>query len=119
MLGVRACSQCASNNRVVIAGIDLGLRRRVSRSRSTSLALAIAVIAGCASAPPPRKPGQEYLAAVKFEGNKKLKNKELLDGLVLHRVEKAGRAPDPFHVSNDADRLRGQYQREGFFGIDV
>lgn len=119
MLGVRAGSQCASQNRVVIAGIDLGLRTRVSRSRFTSLALAFLVIAGCASAPPPRKPGQEYLAAVKFEGNKKLKNKELLDGLVLHRVEKAGRAPDPFQVSNDADRLRGQYQRDGYFGIDV
>jgi outer membrane protein assembly factor BamA len=88
-------------------------------SRSTSLALAVVLIAGCSHPPPPRKPGQEYLASVKFEGNKKLKNKELLDGLVLHRVEKAGRAPDPFQVSNDADRLRGQYQREGFFGIDV
>ncbi|HET9990007.1 MAG TPA: POTRA domain-containing protein, partial [Kofleriaceae bacterium] len=87
--------------------------------RFTSLALALAVIAGCASSPPPRKPGQEYLAAVKFEGNKKLKQDDLLNGLVLHRVEKAGRAPDPFQVSNDADRLRGQYQREGFFGIDV
>jgi len=119
MLGVRVCSWGASRNHVVIAGIDLGLRERVSTLRFTSLALALAVIAGCASSPPPRKPGQEYLAAVKFEGNKKLKNKELLDGLVLHRVQKAGRAPDPFQVSNDADRLRGQYQREGFFGIDV
>ena len=91
----------------------------VSWSRSTCLALAVTLIASCASSPPPRKPGQEYLAAVKFEGNKKLENKDLLNGLVLHRVEKAGRAPDPFQVSSDADRLRGQYEREGYFGIDV
>ncbi|MEP6863763.1 MAG: BamA/TamA family outer membrane protein [Deltaproteobacteria bacterium] len=91
----------------------------MSRSRSTSLALAIAVIAGCASGPPPRKPGQEYLEEVKFEGNKKIGDKALLNGLVLHRLEKAGRAVDPYQVTNDANRLRGQYQREGYFGIDV
>jgi len=119
MLGVLMCSWCASKIRVVIAGIDLGLRERVSWSRYLSLALVVTLVAGCAHSPPPRKPGQEYLAAVKFEGNKKLKNKELLNGLMLHRIEKAGRAADPFHVSNDANRLRGQYQREGYFGIDV
>ncbi|HEY6037658.1 MAG TPA: POTRA domain-containing protein, partial [Kofleriaceae bacterium] len=87
----------------------------MSWSRFPYLALAAMLIASCAQTPPPRKPGQEYLAAVKFEGNKKLQNKDLLNGLMLHRVEKAGRAADPFQVSNDANRLRGQYQREGYF----
>lgn len=82
-------------------------------------ASALLAVAACASGPPPRKPGQEYLAGVKFEGNKQLSKSKLLNGLQLHRVEKAGRAADPYQVNNDADRLRGQYQREGFFGIDV
>ncbi|MEO6771956.1 MAG: BamA/TamA family outer membrane protein [Kofleriaceae bacterium] len=90
--------------------------RRVS---SLGLAVLVIVIASCATTRPPRRPGREYLEAVKFEGNQKIGDKALLNGLVLHRIEKAGRAPDPYQVTNDADRLRGQYQRQGYFGIDV
>ena len=118
MLGVRACSPGTSKNQIVIAGIDLGLRTGVSRSRSTSLALAFAVIAGCASAPPPRKPGEEYLEAIKFEGNKKLKDKDLLTGLGLHRTQNAA-AHRTRIWSVDADRIRGRYLREGYLEADV
>ena len=68
---------------------------------------------------PPHKPGEEYLAAVKFEGNKKLSNKTLLTGLGLHRTMTAGRPPDPYMVQLDTDRLRGQYARSGYFETDV
>jgi translocation and assembly module TamA len=77
------------------------------------------VIASACHSTPPRRPGEEYLASVKFEGNKKLKNSELMSGLALHRTETTGGPPDPYRVENDADRLRGQYQRSGFFEIDV
>ncbi len=94
----------------------------VSLASASMLAVAVLAVAdlalGCAH-PPPRHPGQEYLAAVKFEGNKQVSDEDLREGLALHRLEKSGRAPDPFEVHNDADRLRGQYLRDGFFGIDV
>ncbi len=68
---------------------------------------------------PPHKPGEEYLKSVVFEGNHDLSDKSLLTGLALHRTLTAGRAPDPYQVQTDADRLRGQYAREGYFESTV
>jgi outer membrane protein assembly factor BamA len=83
-----------------------------------ALLLAIGFAGACASAPPHR-PGEERLAAIKFEGNQQLSNKTLVTGLALHRTEQRGGAPDPYQVQIDADRIRGEYLRNGFFGIDV
>ncbi len=88
-------------------------------SRSLVLLITASVIASACHHTPPRKPGEEYLASVKFEGNKKIKSSELLNGLALHRAEKAGRPADPYQITTDANRLKGQYQREGFLEIDV
>lgn len=80
----------------------------------------VLLVAGAAChSPPPHKPGEEYLKTVKFEGNKHFSKSSLLDGLQLHRTEKAGRPPDPYAVKTDTERLRGQYLRAGFLEIDV
>ena len=82
------------------------------------LVFLLAVVAACHHNPP-HKPGEDYLKDIKFEGNKKLSNKDLVTGLALHRTEKAGRPADPYLVQIDADRLRGQYGRLGYFETDI
>jgi outer membrane protein assembly factor BamA len=83
------------------------------------LAAALAIgLAACASAPPHR-PGEERLAAIKFEGNQQLSSKTLVAGLALRRAQQGGRGADPYQVQLDADRIRGQYLREGYLDIDV
>ncbi len=68
---------------------------------------------------PTRHPGEEYLKAVDFQGNKQISDKDLLDGLILHRSLTAGRAPDPYLVQIDGERLKSQYNRAGYFEADV
>ena len=80
--------------------------------------VALLALVAC-SRKPPRKPGDEYLKAIEFEGNKAFKDKTLVEGLALHRSQKRGRPPDPYLVSVDADRLRGEYLRKGFLHVDV
>jgi translocation and assembly module TamA len=80
--------------------------------------VAIALSAACAHAPP-HKAGDERLTAVDFEGNKQLGTKTLLTGLGLHRAMQRGRAPDPYTVQVDADRIRGEYFRKGFLEVGV
>src|SRR5688572_26433394 len=80
--------------------------------------LLLLVLAACAGKPK-RTPGEEYLKSVRFEGNQKLKSKTLVAGLGLQRTAKRGRAPDPYMVQVDSDRIRGQYLRKGFLSVDV
>jgi len=77
----------------------------------------IAINAGCHG--PVHRPGDEWLEAIHFEGNRALDDDELLSGLALHRTQEAGRAPDPYLVSVDADRIRGKYVRLGYIDVDV
>lgn len=83
-----------------------------------NLFVAIALQAACAHAPPHRA-GEERLAAVSFEGNKGLGSTTLLTGLGLHRVMQRGGAPDPYMVQVDADRIRGEYMRNGYLEVAV
>jgi len=59
------------------------------------------------------------LAAIQFEGNKAIKSSDLRAGLALHRVQSLGSAPDPYLVTVDGDRIKGQYVRAGFLEADV
>ena len=68
---------------------------------------------------PPRHPGEEYLAAIDFEGNKAIKSSDLRTGLALHRVQSLGSAPDPYLVTVDGDRIKGRYMRAGYLEVDV
>jgi translocation and assembly module TamA len=64
-------------------------------------------------------PGEEYLEAIRFEGNHSIKSKDLRDGLALRRVQKMGSSPDPYLVVIDGQRVRGEYLRRGFMEVDV
>jgi len=81
-------------------------------------AVAMLALVAC-SHKPPHKPGDEWLKAIEFEGNTALKDKTLVTGLALRRAQARGRAPDPYLVQVDADRVRGEYLRKGFLHVDV
>jgi translocation and assembly module TamA len=76
------------------------------------------LVAGCGRKVVHR-PGEEYLEAIKFEGNKSIKDKDLRNGLALRRVQKQGASPDPYLVVIDGQRVRGEYLRRGFMEVDV
>lgn len=80
--------------------------------------LLLSVVGACASAPAHRA-GTERLARIDFEGNHRLNNHTLVTGLALHRTLQRGRAPDPYVIDIDADRIRGEYLRKGFLDVDV
>jgi outer membrane translocation and assembly module TamA len=63
--------------------------------------------------------GEEWLAKVDFEGNRRLGDQALMTGLGLHRVLQRGGALDPYLVQVDADRIRGEYLRKGYLDVDV
>src|SRR5665647_2258970 len=89
-------------------------------ARRNAFTLVVATLVGCSkSAPGPRHPGEEYLKSIEVEGNKTLKDKTLVTGLSLRRTQAHGRAPDPYLVSVDEDRIRGDYLRRGFLEVDV
>ncbi|MDQ3366417.1 MAG: BamA/TamA family outer membrane protein [Myxococcota bacterium] len=88
-------------------------------SRTSLLTAGTLLFAACGDKPPPRRPGQEYLASIEIEGNSKLGDKTLTSGLALKRNQLRGRPPDPYLIQVDADRIRGEYLRSGFLTIDV
>lgn len=83
-----------------------------------ALALIAITLTACHHAPP-RHPGEEYLATIRFEGNKAISSSSLVTGLALHRVQSRGSAPDPYLVTVDGDRIKGQYMRAGYLEVDV
>lgn len=85
---------------------------------SLTISLLAMVAGGCARGPV-HKPGDEYLAGIHIEGNSALKDSTLTTGLALKRTQKRGRAPDPYLVDVDADRIKGEYLRRGYLDVDV
>ena len=77
------------------------------------------LLASCGTDKVVHRPGEEYLDAIRIEGNASVKTKELRDGLALRRVQKQGASPDPYLVIVDAQRIRGEYLRRGFLEVDV
>jgi outer membrane protein assembly factor BamA len=68
---------------------------------------------------PIHHPGEEFLEAIRFEGNSAINADGLREGLALHRVQKRGGALDPYLVALDSDRVRGAYLRRGYLDVDV
>jgi outer membrane protein insertion porin family len=87
-------------------------------ARAHALIAIVLATAACHHTPP-RHPGEEFLQAIQFEGNKAIKSKDLVVGLALHKVEKQGSAPDPYLVTVDGDRIKGRYLRAGYLEVDV
>ncbi len=80
----------------------------------------VTVAAGCNRGPRgPRNPGDEWLKTIAVDGNRSFKDKELVNGLALRRSQKRGTPPDPYLIQVDEDRIRGQYLRHGYLGVDV
>ena len=86
------------------------------------IAVVLAVVcAACGGAQRPAGRGEnaEYLAEIRVEGNHGIETADLIDGLTLHRSQQGGRPPDPFELAQDIERIRGAYQRLGYFSVDV
>ena len=81
--------------------------------------IVLVLLASACHHPPPHHPGEEWLAEIRFEGNRSIRSKDLRQGLALHRVQKLGSAPDPYLVTVDGDRIKGEYVRRGFLEADV
>lgn len=80
--------------------------------------LACLAVTACHT-PPPRHPGQQYLAGIGVRGNRAFSSDTIRSGLALKQVEKRGAAPDPYLIAEDANRIRGMYLREGYFSVTV
>jgi translocation and assembly module TamA len=94
----------------------------VAHAHAAARAHALIVLVLLASAchhKPPHHPGEEWLAEIRFEGNHAISSSDLRDGLALRRVQDDGGAPDPYLVTVDGDRIKGQYLRRGFLEVDV
>ena len=79
---------------------------------------AVLALAACHH-PPVHQPGEEFVSAVRFEGNRVVGSGDLRPGLALTRAEKSADAPDPYLVDADVERLRGNYIRRGFVDVEV
>lgn len=85
-----------------------------------SMCIAAVVLAtACSRTGRTHRPGDEWLSDIVIEGNRKLGDKELTTGLALRRTQTRGRAPDPYVVDTDAERIRGEYVRRGYLDADV
>ena len=89
--------------------------------RPTFLALLTLLgVAACGGEKPaPRRPGDDYLKKIDVENNRQITDRDLVSGLALNRAKKRGRGPDPYLIQVDADRIRGEYLRKGYLGVDV
>lgn len=88
------------------------------RDLLVAFALFAAVI-GCGGTARVHRPGEEWLAEIKLEGNRTLEADDLVPGLALQRNVDAGRALDPYQLTVDRDRLRAAYVKAGFFEVSV
>jgi translocation and assembly module TamA len=84
-----------------------------------AIAALAALLGACGRPRASRRPGDEHLKAIDIQGNRQVEDRELVAGLALERARDRGRPPDPYLVQLDEDRIRGEYLRRGFFGIDV
>ena len=84
-----------------------------------ALVVLLVVAAACGSHGAVHRPGEDWLAEIKIEGNKGVDTDDLRDGLALKRVQDEGGPIDPYQLAVDTDRIRAAYLKLGFFDIDV
>src|SRR5690606_3918101 len=92
---------------------------RVMSSRLLALFMAITVAACSSSSRRPRRPGQEYLAAIEMTGNTAIETDALVRGLSLDRARRGGRGIDEYQLSLDVQRIESAYQRRGYLNVVV
>src|SRR5262245_22920431 len=91
---------------------------RAALAAAAAITASTVLAGGCARSRPHR-PGDEYLKSIQIEGNRKVSDRKPVAGLARQRAQRNGRAPDPYQVQLDEDRIRGEYLRRGFLAIDV
>ena len=79
--------------------------------------LVVALVVACHG--PVHHPGEEFLDSIRFVGNRAISSDDLRSGLALDEVMDRGTAPDPYLVTSDRERIRGQYLRRGYLEVDV
>jgi outer membrane protein assembly factor BamA len=85
-----------------------------------AVAVSAAVVTpACNKSTRARSPSDEYVKKIDVRGNQEVEDDDLTSGLALQRSKKRKRPADPYLVQMDEDRIRGEYLRRGFFGIDV
>ena len=89
---------------------------RGTMERGTLLAL---VLTACAHRPAVERPGEPYVTGVELHGNRAIDDDTLLSGLTAQRAAHDGLALDPYELDQDTERLRGLYQRRGYFEVAV
>ena len=94
--------------------------RTVWRRRTLVVAGVACGLAACGARqhPTPRHDDRAF-GAIDVEGNGALGEDELLDGLASVRARELGRPFEPSLVRGDAERIRGQYVRRGYFAAAV
>jgi len=65
------------------------------------------------------KPGEQYLSAIRIEGNHAIASDQLIAGLLLHRRVEGGRSVDEYQLATDVTRVTGAYQKLGYLSVDV
>jgi len=81
--------------------------------------IVVAALAGCGAQIAVHRPGERYVADVVVRGNHAVDTDTLVDGLAVNRAVDEGRALDPYDLAQDVERIRGVYQRLGFFDVQV
>ena len=76
-------------------------------------------VAACGHHPGVEHPGEPYVIAVEIHGNQAIDDDALLGGLTMQRAAEQGLALDPYELDQDSERLRGLYQRRGYFEVAV
>jgi len=66
-----------------------------------------------------KHPGEPYVAAVEIHGNHAIDDDTLLSGLTTRGAADGRGALDPYELDQDSERLRGLYQRRGYFEVVV
>lgn len=76
-------------------------------------------LAACGHPPSVEHPGEPYVVAVEIHGNHAIDDNTLLGGLTTQRAAEHQLALDPYELDQDRERLRGLYQRHGYFEVAV
>ncbi len=81
--------------------------------------ISLVVACGGTGTRAPRKPGDEYLSAIRIEGNKAIDSDDLIPRLGLEHAAEAQRAVDDYQLQLDTQRIAAAFQKLGYFAVDV